>query len=104
MGTPDKKSLKAVLVEFRRSIAHYASGKRIRQLLGEAIHLAFQEVKDPELRAWERNLSAASGSPGGSLRLAPLAQLCRVPHKAKLQHCSSPKKAPAEAGAAMRSN
>jgi hypothetical protein len=56
MGTTTKKSLKAVLTEFRRGIAHHraqgASDERIRQLLGEAIHFAFQEVKDPELRAW----------------------------------------------------
>ena len=56
MGTTDKKSLEAVLEEFRRGIAHHraqgASDERIRQLLGEAIHLAFKEVKDPELRAW----------------------------------------------------
>jgi hypothetical protein len=56
MGTTTKKSLKTVLTEFRRGIAHHraqgASDERIRQLLGEAIHLAFQEVKDPELRAW----------------------------------------------------
>jgi hypothetical protein len=56
MGTTNKKSLEAVLAEFRRGIAHHraqgASDERIRQLLGEAIHLAFQEVKDRELRAW----------------------------------------------------
>jgi hypothetical protein len=56
MGTIDKKSLKVVLAEFRRGIAHHrsqgASDERIRQLLGEAIHLAFQEVKDSELRVW----------------------------------------------------
>jgi hypothetical protein len=54
MGTTNKKSLEAVLAEFRRGIAHHrsqgASDERIRQLLGEAIHLAFKEVKDPELR------------------------------------------------------
>ena len=56
MGTKNKKSLEAVLAEFRRDIAHYrsesASNERIRRLLGEAIHVAFQEIKDPELRAW----------------------------------------------------
>lgn len=56
MGKTNKKSLQAVVAEFRRGIAHHrskgASDERIRQLLGEAIHLAFQEVKDPELRAW----------------------------------------------------
>ena len=56
MGTPNKKSLEPVLAEFRRGIAHHrAQGgteERIRQILGEAIWLAFQQVKDPELRAW----------------------------------------------------
>ena len=56
MGTKNKKTLVAVLAEFRRGIAHHrsqgASEERIRHLLGEAIHLAFQEVKDPELRTW----------------------------------------------------
>jgi hypothetical protein len=56
MGTTNKKSLGAVLAEFRRGIAHHrsqgASDERIRQLLGEAIHLTFQEVKEPELRVW----------------------------------------------------
>lgn len=56
MDAKGKKSLELVLAEFRRGIAHHrsqgASDKRIRQLLGEAIHLAFQEVKDPELRVW----------------------------------------------------
>ena len=52
----DKKLLEAVLAEFRRGIAHHraqgASDERIRQILGEAIHLAFQKIKDPEQRAW----------------------------------------------------
>ena len=56
MGTSDKKSLEAVLAEFRRGIAHHraqgATEERIRQILGEAIHLAFQQVKDREQRAW----------------------------------------------------
>lgn len=56
MGTTDKKSLEAVLTEFRKGIAHRraqgVSEERIRQILGEAIWLAFQQVKDPELRAW----------------------------------------------------
>ena len=56
MGTSDKKSLEAVLAEFRRGIAHHraqgATEDRIRQILGEAIHLAFQQVKDREQRAW----------------------------------------------------
>ena len=56
MGTSDKKSLEAMLAEFRRGIAHHraqgATEERIRQILGEAIHLAFQQVKDREQRAW----------------------------------------------------
>ena len=56
MGTSDKKSLEAVLAEFRRGIAHHraqgATEDRIRQILGEAIYLAFQQVKDREQRAW----------------------------------------------------
>jgi hypothetical protein len=56
MKKTNKKSLKAVVAEFRRCIAHYraqgASEERIRQVLGEAIHGAFHEVKDPEERAW----------------------------------------------------
>lgn len=56
MGTTDKKSLEAMLAEFRKGIAHHraqgVSEERIRQVLGEAIWLAFQQVKDPELRAW----------------------------------------------------
>ena len=56
MGTTDKKSLEAVVTEFRKGIAHHraqgVSEERIRQILGEVIWLAFQEVKDPELRAW----------------------------------------------------
>jgi hypothetical protein len=56
MGTTDKKSLEAVLAEFRKGISHHrsqgVSEERIRQILGEAIWLAFQQVKDPELRAW----------------------------------------------------
>jgi hypothetical protein len=51
-----RKSLVAVVAEFRKCIAHHraqgASDEGIRQILGEAIHLAFQEVKDPEDRAW----------------------------------------------------
>ena len=50
------KSLEAVLTEFREGIAHHraqgASEKRIRHILGESIWLAFQQVEDPELRAW----------------------------------------------------
>jgi hypothetical protein len=56
MKKTDKKSLKAVVAEFRRCIARdraqHSSEERIRQILGEAIHLAFQEVKDREERAW----------------------------------------------------
>ena len=56
MDAKAKKFLEAVLAEFRTEIAHHraegASEERIRQILGEAIWLAFQQVKDPELRAW----------------------------------------------------
>ena len=56
MKQTDKRSLELVIAEFRRGIAHHrrqgVSDKRIRQILGEAIHLAFQVVKDPEQRAW----------------------------------------------------
>ena len=56
MKKTDKKSRKAVVAEFRRCIARHraqhSSEERIRQILGEAIHLAFQEVKDREERAW----------------------------------------------------
>jgi hypothetical protein len=56
MDAKAKKSLEAVLAEFRRDIAHHrtagASEERIRQILGESIWLAFQQVEDPELRVW----------------------------------------------------
>ena len=56
MGTTNKESLKPVLAEFRKGIAHHraqgATEERIRRILGEAIWLAVQEVKDPNLRAW----------------------------------------------------
>jgi len=56
MDSKAKKSLEAVLAEFRKGIAHHratgATEERIRQILGEAIWLAFQQVEDPELRAW----------------------------------------------------
>ena len=56
MDAKAKKFLEAVLAEFRTDIAHHraegASEERIRQILGEAIWLAFQQVEDPELRAW----------------------------------------------------
>ena len=56
MGPRDKKSLEPLLAEFRTGIAHYraqgATEQRIRQILGEAIWLAFQQVTDPELRTW----------------------------------------------------
>ena len=56
MGATDKKSLEAMLAEFRKGIAHHrsqgVSEERIRQILGEAIWLALEQVKDPELRTW----------------------------------------------------
>ena len=56
MGPRDKKALEPLLAEFRTGIAHYraqgATEQRIRQILGEAIWLAFQQVKDPDLRTW----------------------------------------------------
>jgi hypothetical protein len=56
MGARDRKSLEPVLEAFRTGIAHYraqgATEQRIRQILGEAIWLAFQQVTDPDLRAW----------------------------------------------------
>ena len=56
MDAKAKKSLEAVLAEFREGIAHHraqgASEERIRHILGESIWLAFQQVEDPELRAW----------------------------------------------------
>jgi hypothetical protein len=56
MDAKAKKSLEAVLTEFRRGIAHHrAAGgteERIRQILGESIWLAFQQVEDAELRVW----------------------------------------------------
>ena len=56
MGARNKKSLEEVVEEFRKGIAHYrsrgATEARIRRILGEAIWLAFQQVEDPELRAW----------------------------------------------------
>jgi hypothetical protein len=55
-GHHRKKSLKAVLAEFRKGIAYRraqgVSEQRIRQYLGEAIWLVTQEVKDPELQTW----------------------------------------------------
>jgi hypothetical protein len=56
MDVKAKKSLEAVLAEFRTGIAYHraqgASEERIRHILGESIWLAFQQVEDPELRAW----------------------------------------------------
>jgi hypothetical protein len=56
MDAKAKKSLEAVLAEFRKGIAHHraqgATEERIRQILGESIWLAFQQVEDPEQRAW----------------------------------------------------
>ena len=56
MGAKDKKSLKAVLAEFRKGIAHHraegATEERIKQILSASVRLAVQEVDDPELCAW----------------------------------------------------
>jgi hypothetical protein len=56
MGAQDKKFLEEVLAEFREGIAFHrtqgATEERIRQILGEAIWLAFREVEDPAVRAW----------------------------------------------------
>ena len=49
-----------------------ADEKRIRQILGEAIWLAFQEVKDPVVQAWICDeLTRAA-------QLAPIATNCPV--------------------------
>ena len=68
MGTTNKKFLERVLAEFRSGIAHHraqgATEERIRQILGEAIYLAFQHVNDPEQRAWLcEELSKAAARP-----------------------------------------
>lgn len=69
MGTTNKKSLKPVLAEFRRGIAHHraqgATEEHIRQILGESIWLAFQLVEDKRLRTWlcEEFSKAAKVSP-----------------------------------------
>jgi hypothetical protein len=56
MDAKAKKSLEAVVAEFRTGIAHHraegATEERIRRILGESIWLVFQQVEDPELRAW----------------------------------------------------
>jgi hypothetical protein len=56
MGVQDKKFLERVLADFREGIAFHrtqgATEERVRQILGEAIWLVFQEVEDPALRAW----------------------------------------------------
>jgi hypothetical protein len=76
MGLQDKKLLEEMVEEFRAGIAqHRARGtdeKRIRQILGEAIWLAFQKVKDPTLQAWicDQLTNAA--------HLAPIATNCPV--------------------------
>jgi hypothetical protein len=69
MDAKAKKSLEAVLVEFRKGIAHHraagATDERIKHILGASIWLAFQQVEDPELRAWlcEEFSKAARVSP-----------------------------------------
>ena len=56
MDTKAKKSVEAVLVEFRKGIAHHraagATEERIKQILSASMRLAVQEVDDPELCAW----------------------------------------------------
>lgn len=56
MGEQDKKFLKVVVAEFRQGIAYHraqgATEERIRQIVGEAIWFAFQQVEDRDLRAW----------------------------------------------------
>jgi hypothetical protein len=64
-----KEGFEPILAEFRRGIAHHrAAGvteERIRQILGESIWLAFQQVEDPELRGWlcDEFTKAASVAP-----------------------------------------
>lgn len=76
MGGQHKCLLEQIVDEFRVGIAqHRARGadeKRIRQILGEAIWLAFQEVKDPVVQAWICDeLTRAA-------QLAPIATNCPV--------------------------
>lgn len=51
-----KRRFWPVIEEFRREIAHHraegASERLIKRLLGASVWLAFQEVEDPEIRAW----------------------------------------------------
>jgi len=51
-----KKRFEPVMEEFRIGIAHHraegATEALIKRLLGESIWLAFNEVEDPEVRAW----------------------------------------------------
>jgi hypothetical protein len=64
-----KERFRPVIEEFRRGIAYHraqgATEALIKRLLGESIWLAFQEVEDPELRAWlcEEFAKAARVSP-----------------------------------------
>jgi hypothetical protein len=76
MAARDKNFLDGVVEEFRTGIAHYraqgANETRIRQILGEAIWLAFQEIEDPALRAWiSDEFTKAAG-------LAPIVTNCPV--------------------------
>ena len=76
MKKTDKKSLKAVVAEFRRRVVRHraqrSSEESIRQILGEAIWLAFQEIEDPALRAWiSDEFTKAAG-------LAPIVTNCPV--------------------------
>ena len=76
MAARDKNFLDGVVEEFRTGIAHYrAKGTNethIRQILGEAIWLAFQEIEDPALRAWiSDEFTKAAG-------LAPIVTNCPV--------------------------
>jgi hypothetical protein len=56
MNVRAKKSLEAVLAEFRRGIAHHrargATEERIRQILSASVRLAVQQVEDPRLCVW----------------------------------------------------
>ena len=77
MGPKDKKSLEPVLAEFRTGIAHHraqgATEQRIRQILGEAIWLAFQQVKR------SRNFELGSAMSSGELRACRLSRrICRA--------------------------
>lgn len=56
IDSEDKRRFWPVIEEFRRGIAHHraegASETLIKRLLGASIWLAFEEVEDPEIRAW----------------------------------------------------